>query len=232
MKKHLLHLVLTLAIVMSFSMTQAKAAVVTIDDFASGVPLSTFGTSSAADDGFHSGVLGGYRDTLVHASSGALNIFYSPVIGNTIAFDGLAGSSGFYSSLYDGVGLDGHLNVDLLGGLSSGYFSLVVYDANGNGNAHVNVLDNSGNTYSVTQNLNDGFAGTLFFDYADYIGAGVDLSDIKSIALVISSSDIADDFTLGAFLGTSNVVPEPASLSLLGLGVLMVMRRRNRERLA
>lgn len=231
MKKHLTHLVMTVAIVLGFSLSQTQAAVVTIDDFAAGVPLSTFGTTNAINDGLHAGVLGGYRDTMVMASSGGLNIFYSPIIGNTIAFDGLAGSSGFYGSLYDGPGLDGSLNLDLLGGVSTGNFSLVVLDINGTGTAHVNVLDNSGNTFSIVEHLNNGFAGTLNFDYADYLSGGVDLTDIKAITLVIASSGIADDFTIGAFSATTVAVPEPATLTLLGLGSLMILRRRNRRRI-
>ena len=175
-------------------------------------------------------MLGGYRDTLVVASSGGINIFYSPVIGNTIAFDGIAGSSGFYGSLYDGAGLDGSLNLDLLGGTTTGSFSLVVYDANGEGTAHVSVLDNGGNAYSSIQHLNDGFAGTLSFDYADFLTAGVDLTDIKSINLVIASSGVADDFTFGSFTATNSVVPEPATLTLLGFGSLLIMRRRRNHR--
>ncbi len=231
MKKHIIPFLLVLTLVLGFSQNQSRADLL-IDDFASGVDLSTFGTNSAINDGFHSGVLGGYRDTFVVASSGAINIFYSPVIGNTIAFDGLAGSAGFYVSTYDGFGTNIPLNLDILGGTNTGNFSLVVYDANGEGTAHVNVRDNGGNTYSSISAITDGFAGTLTFDYADFLLAGVDLSDIKSISLGIFSSGVADDFTIGSFSATTGVVPEPATLTLLGFGSLLIMRRRNRRRVA
>jgi hypothetical protein len=229
MNTQLTKLILSLAVILFCSIAPAQAAIVSIDDFASGVPLSSFGTTQADNDGFHSGVIGGYRDTAVTATGG-LNIFYSPIIGGTVAFDSLAGGSGFYRALYDGPGLDGSLNLDLLGVASDGQFSLVVLDANGNGDAHVHVLDNSGHGLSVIDPISNGFSGVLNFSYTDYLLAGVDLTDIKSISLVITSSGVADDFTFGAFTAT-NVVPEPASFSLLALGGLLVLRRRNRERL-
>jgi hypothetical protein len=43
---------------------------------------------------------------------------------------------------------------------------------------------------------------------------------------------VADDFTFGVFSATSSVVPEPATLSLLAFGSLMILRRRNRQRIA
>jgi len=231
MKNNINQLILTFAVTMIFTATQANAAVILIDDFASGVPLSTFGTTSAVDDGPHAGVLGGSRDTVLTALVGGLNLFYSPVIGNTIAFVGLSGSTGFYSSRYDGPGLGGDLGLDLLGIAAGGNFSLGIVEANGNGVVFVNVLDGNGDTFSVSNNIANGFTGVLDFDYADYLGAGVDLSDIQAITLVVGNTGVADDFTIGLFTATQ-VVPEPASLSLLALGALAMMRRRNRQRAA
>ncbi|HCD30790.1 MAG TPA: hypothetical protein DER01_00165, partial [Phycisphaerales bacterium] len=148
MKKHLTYFVLTFAIMLGLTFSQAQAAVVIIDDFATGVDLSSFGTSSAVDDGFYSNVLGGYRDTRVFASSGGVSINYSPVVGNTIAFNALAGSSGYYVSHYNGIGTNGSLNLDLLGSNTTGNFTLIVNAANGTGTAHVSVVDNNDNHFS------------------------------------------------------------------------------------
>lgn len=230
MKNRIALLALTLVTTLIFSATQTNAAVVLIDDFASGVDLSTFGTASATDDGLHSGVIGGYRDALVVATTGAININYSPVIGNTIAFNGLAGSTGFYTSWYNGLG-NNSLNLDLLGTNTTGYLSLSILEANGNGRAYVYLEDNAGNKSYVKNTISNGFAGVLNFDYSDYLLAGVDLTDLNFINLVILSTGIADDFTIGAFSATSNVVPEPASLALLGLGGLLLLRRSKRQRL-
>ncbi|MBL4700020.1 PEP-CTERM sorting domain-containing protein [bacterium AH-315-I18] len=231
MRNRINQIVLIIAVAMIFAATQAKAAVILIDDFASGVNLSTFGTNSAVDDGPHAGVLGGYRDTAVNAPLGGLNVFYSPVVGNTIAFDALAGSSGTYSSIYDGPGLGGDLGQDLLGIAPGGNFSLSIVKANGNGAILVTVRDGSDRVHSSYKSFTNGFVGVLNFNYGEYLGTGVDLSDVKNISLIVASGGVANDFTIGIFTATQ-VVPEPASLSLLGLGALVMLRRRKRQRAA
>ena len=133
-------LIFTIAIV--FSTTQVQAVTVVIDDFASGVPLSTFGTSSAIDDGPHAGVIGGYRDATVWGSG--TNVYYSPISSNTFIFDTLVGSYGNAQLTYDGPGVGGNLGLNLLEVGTEGYFSIQNFRAQGSGSIDFVVYDNSG----------------------------------------------------------------------------------------
>jgi hypothetical protein len=211
------------ATIVGITTRSASAAAVLVDDFADGVDLNTFlGPSSATNDGPHGGVIGFFRDTTLTVDSGmAIQIFYSPVSTQTLVFDGFPGSTGTYNSVYDGFGLNGNLNRDLTAS-GNDRFQVAVIDANGNGNLAITVVDTDGISSAVTHPIIDGVMGKVDYLFSSYSS---DLTKVRSITVTLNSTSVAADFTLGSI----RAIPEPASIGLIGLGSLLVLRRRRRD---
>jgi len=70
--------------------------------------------------------------------------------------------------------------------------------------------------------------GFFPFTLADYATAGVDLSDIDEIIVTVSG-DPALDLSIDLIAAT-DVIPEPATLSLLGIGLLAAAYRRRKRK--
>ncbi len=222
---------------------------------------SLFGPSSASNDGSHASTIGRYRDTSTQASVhpavpfglGFASASYSPAIGNTLKVLFSPFTTGSYTAVYDGFGTGGSLNADLTTNhLPNNRFVIQVAHKNvvfGSGSAtlEIAVVDNHGNHASVVQRIPDtsgsitivGGVNTQFllsktmeFFFTDY--TGVDLANVKSItmqvALAQSSSRPSGQEIFFGPLGMARV-PEPASLSLLCLGSLALLRRSRKKRL-
>ncbi len=216
------------ALAVSLIVCQANAGLVVLDDFAAGVNLNTIApppvVSSATNDGSHAGVLGNFRDTSLFAASGGISVLYSPIMANTLFFASLPGSTGSYTSVYDGFGTGGSLGANLNSG-NSDRFAVGVVTSDASGLVEITVTDTGGNSATVARLIQDSVVETLEFLFSDY--AGVNAASVRSISLKISSADPGADFTLGAL----STIPEPASLSLLCLGSLALLRRSRKKRL-
>jgi len=87
-------------------------------------------------------------------------------------------------------------------------------------------LEGAGTSHTET----DTASGPGFFPFTlqDYADAGVDLSDIDEIIVEVSG-DPALDLSINLIAAT-DVIPEPATLSLLGIGLLAAAYRRRKRK--
>ena len=58
------------------------------------------------------------------------------------------------------------------------------------------------------------------------VGPGGLFEDLKYSATVESTIDVVDQLNQGRVLGTISIVPEPATMALLGLGALVLRRKK------
>lgn len=221
MKRYFRSLALIALMTVAFSAATTQASIVVIDDFAAGVNMTTLGGPTVvANDGPHAGVIGGYRQTNLVNNSGHVQAFYSAVATNTFSFDSLAGSTGVYTAVYSGLGGAG-LNVNLLaGGLNR--FGLDVLESNSAGSITISVEDTFGVTSSQLAALTTGVTGPINFFFSGFTS---DLTSVKTITFTLAATSAGSDFTIGAI----RAIPEPASICLIGLGSLLVLRRNRRR---
>ena len=140
-------------------------------------------------------------------------------VGGVLAFDtGINAGPG--EATFD-VLYDDFIDVDVTDGGSNDAFAIGILAIDGSVDFSVTLNDgiNSG-----TGSISTSSTGTVLIDLNDAAFAGVDLTSIDSITFSgsngVGGTDVAIDnvgFT---------VIPEPTSLALLGLGGLLLVRRR------
>ena len=84
----------------------------------------------------------------------------------------------------------------------------------------------SGASHSVTQNAAS--PGMFLYGLSQYSSNGVDLSDVDRVKLLLNTTQIAVDTRITRI--TVGIIPEPATMTLLGLGALALVRRRRRKK--
>lgn len=217
----------------------AHAGTVIIDDFNTTEPFTMVGPETRIDDTspFPNDLIGDYRDTTVTGNAfPEVEFIFSNII-----YTGNSDTVGTVMTTYDGIGTGGSLNLNLLDVGTSGFFTIHNFLAEGDGFLYIAVTDNSGHsstgqTVTFTDNITDLFGEVYTFDldFNPYALDGVDLSDIKKIDFYFEATSHGAAIAFGAITATTipSVIPEPASLSLFGMGCLMLLSRRKRARLA
>lgn len=87
-----------------------------------------------------------------------------------------------------------------------------------------------GNTYTCTPvsiNVKSGLFQIPFSTFPGLVASG-DLSQVDGLHYTITSTEDALDLVIDA-LSSTQQIPEPATMSLLGLGVLALIRRRRKS---
>jgi hypothetical protein len=228
------------ALVIAVLFTASARAALIIDPFttaqtvfAGGVNPTTVSQGIAAP-----GALGGNRLLTVQRTTGT-GIVYADVSGGLMSHGNGPANAGIVSAAYDGnadttfdpsTGLGG---IDLTqGGTNNGL--VFNYHADLAGAVIIARIYSSATDFSVGS-INTlstgGFVGPgitdgiLFSSMSIGGGAGANFSSVRGVVLSIDGSNVpALDLQISSVL--SDIVPEPASLSLLAIGSLFTLRRR------
>jgi hypothetical protein len=228
--------------VLALASSSASAAV--IDDFTAPADGQTFtqtnvGTrSSQTLSGLGASVIGGTRQVsaIILPDSGAGSSASVKIQNPTPGAAELSFGSNTDAEVSLSYGTAGDLNADLSnGGLSNAFVVRVLLsDLRANGIPNVILVSTTGR----------GSSGAVHFDVPPLIGNGspapfdiivpfasffgpIDFSDIDTIELEINGPP-SSNYTLDFF--ATNTVPEPASLSLFGIGAMGLLARRKRWR--
>ncbi len=223
------------AVVTVLAIGSAAQATIVIDDFnspAAGWTLKavTLGVPLTKSETGLSGVYGGTRDT-VYTVNGTGLFGTSMDMGYGWCAQNNGSSSWSKATLtYNGGGGAGGIGLDLTSGTEFSvdtWFDHVGYQKNSvlsltlNDGSQTATVSKIWTTYQAI-----GDYGTETFLFTDFLVANpsLNLSSIDSIALYLET-DMAGDYAMVTGLST-DAVPEPATVCILGLGALSLLRRK------
>tara|TARA_Y100000589_G_scaffold329928_1_gene378002 strand:- start:233 stop:940 length:708 start_codon:yes stop_codon:yes gene_type:complete len=198
-----------------------------IDSFTSGASASLGGVTSVVDDGLHSDVIGGYRDVSLSGYGSSVTVgfnnglnvqtapsSFAPV---SINYNGLA-NAGLNLNLLD-VGTEGSFTFENFQGQGPGELFFDIRGGGVTGGYFWQFVDN--NVLGVSSN-------DLVVDFQFLLSQGVDLTNVQSISFSFLPADEGTSFSLSSITATTLAVPEPTTACMLGVGSLLLLRRRRR----
>lgn len=211
-----------------------QANALTIDDFTTGQSLSVNTVTTASNSAAGAGILGGTRVAVVNVTAtggNSLDVLIAGGEANTSQGSGVSGSTRFE---WDGDGTTG-ITTTGLGGVDltdAGASTLVRYGVTSDDlpfTLTMTIWDMVGGVSTGVKALPGGIVPgpAINFDllFASFVGTA-DLANVGAVALDIqgvANADLTFDF-----ITTTDQVPEPATLALMGLGLagLGLARRR------
>lgn len=188
--------------------------------FTSG-PLNVTGEEAAT-------VLGGYRGGDITITGGPSGLSASVIVlpaQDNLAYSNDATVTSIGTMIYDGIGSTGLGGIDITGEAA---FSMYVFSLNISVDWKMTVEDTSNLTKVGTMTIPNLTANQWFFMPFSSLTGTADLTQVDKITVSFTSNSsvFASDLRVD-LIGTG--IPEPGTLSLLGLGLLAAVRRYRRR---
>lgn len=225
------------------SAASANAVVIDTFDISQALKANSGITQDSGVAGLDASILGGERDMLLDWFSGAANLELTANAGSPgnglLSFSAGAQTSGQGEVVWDGddgdplslnpLGLGG---IDLTDGGTLDRIAVGVESDDWPVHLVFEVYTNSFDWSSATLELPGGISSAQTFELlfsaftpqVASIGAGADFTNVGAIRLIIDDQRAETDLSIRFVEST----PEPATLSLLALGGLALLRRRRR----
>lgn len=227
-------LIKTLAatLVLGLAASQAQAVPFIIDDFSDfqKVTVNTNTTPDTVANTVAGSMLGGFRTITVNRVSGLgeTHASVNEFGGQALEVSNTAGINSDVSVLWNanGAGLGG---VDLTVAGVNDYLSMNVLTIDLSVNVSFTLVDSLANTFTSGPTFFPG-PGVFQVDLNQFtVGGGVDVTDIESITMFLSSTDTAWDGTVDFVETNVKFVPVPAPLALMAIGLLFAVRASKRS---